>query len=321
MKQKIKILFLSIVILGLGNIRAASEGEEIRAFSHSTLAAMGPEMIAEFQRVGYIAVEGVEGFADAYQRFLNVGRQFTALSPADQAECTPADFSGNGWSRGVEKFNGKTDTYKGSYYAKIPNVETNVWPDEILPDFRDAYQEVATLVLNVAREILPLVGFDGDVQALGRMLHYKSVPEGEDDDNPNWCGNHRDHGVFTGLCPEVYYDDAGDIVARPESSGLYIEGNPVAPRKDIMLFQMGEFMELLTNGKTRATDHEVKKALSGFERYALAVFIDPLNEITVTCDNAAVVEKYADRYEPGITYEEWGKRSYRKYNPEGSVTN
>lgn len=142
----------------------------------------------------------------------------------------------------------------------------------------------------------------------------------EFDGNPNWCGKHCDHGLLTGLCPEVYYNEVGEIVDRPEGSGLYIEGKPVAPRRNIMLFQLGEFLRLMKPWM-HATEHWVQKAPSGFERYALAVFFDPPNDTTVTCSDFAVVEEYADRYEPGITYEEWGKRSYLKYNPEDSVAN
>ncbi|MCE2716803.1 MAG: 2OG-Fe(II) oxygenase family protein [Pseudomonadota bacterium] len=324
MKQKIKFLFAAIIMLSLQNVTVAMdegvpEGNTIRLLPYSQLAELSVTMVEEFHRVGYIAIENVPGFEEAYENFLSAARKFTALSPEQQATCTPQDYSGNGWSSGVETFNGKLDTYKGSYYAKVPNESTNVWPDELVPELRDAYQAVATIVLNVAQEILPLIGFHDDIQALGRMLHYKAVPEGEDDGNPNWCGKHCDHGLLTGLCPEVYYNEAGEIVDRPEGSGLYIEGIPVAPRRNVLLFQMGEFRELMANGEMRATEHWVQKAPSGFERYAMAVFFDPPNDTQLNCTNPDIIAKYADRYEPGITYKEWGIKSYAKYNPEGSV--
>lgn len=323
MKQKMRFLLIAIITLSLENLCANSQNEMttssedgIKVFQYSQLAEKGPEMTAEFKRVGYIAIDGVPEFEEAYQQFQGASNKFVKLSEADQAKCTPSNYAARGWSRGVEVFNGHRDTYKGSYYAAIPDDGTNIWPEEILPELKDAYQNVAMMVLNVAREVLPLIGFDHEIQALGRMLDYQAVPEGANDGNPNWCGNHRDHGVFTGLCPEVYYNDAGEVVVRPEGSGLYIEGRPVAPPRNLMLFQMGEFMELMTNGAVRATDHWVQKAPSGYRRSTLAVFIDPLDEITVTCTDEAVKEKYADRYADGITYEEWGNRSLAKYNPK-----
>lgn len=317
MKQKFTLL-ISILILSIQTIWAMDDdraSSEIRVFHYSALADSAEAMTAEFKRVGYIAVEGVPGFAEAYEAFLEQARQFVTLPPAEQAKCTPDDYFSRGWSRGSEVFYGQTDTYKGSYYAQIPNVERNVWPTDSVPGFEKAYATVAGLILSVGQEILPHVGFKGDTAALARMLHYKSVPESEEDGNPNWCGVHRDHGIITGLCPEVFYRD-GKMAARPEGSGLYIEGAPVAPAKHIMLFQMGEVMELLTNGKVRATDHWVVKAKDGLERFALAVFFDPLDEFAIHCDDAEVVAKYTDRFTDGISYKEWGDRSYAKYNPK-----
>ncbi len=323
-KQKFKILLLNIIVLTFGNIWAADieeGGNEIRLFQYSSLAAMGPEIIGEFKRVGYIAVEGVPGFADAYQRYLGFMRQFIDLPPEEQAKYTPSNYGARGWSRGVEVFNGKCDTFKGSFYAAIPDDASNIWPEESLTGFKEAYLDVATLVLNVGREILPLVGFTQSVKGLGRGLHYKSVSGSEDDGNPNWCGNHRDHGVFTCLCPEVYFDEEGNIVDRPEGAGLYIESKPVAPRRDIMLFQMGEVMELMTNGAVRATDHLVKKAF-GPERYALAVFADPEEEVIINFSDSSVIEKYKDRLTEediahgSVSFAAWNDRSLAKYNPK-----
>lgn len=328
MQQKFIALLLSIFIFSTENIYAAfgahveseeyisddEDSDEIKLFAYDRLAASGPEMVAQFKRTGYIAISGVPGFAAAYQQFLAVARQFTALPPEAQAECTPADYFAKGWSRGVEVFDKKTDTYKGSYYAWIPDRPTNIWPTRV-PEFGPAYQAVARIIMSVGQEILPLVGFAGDTQALARMLHYKSVPAGEDDGNPNWCGVHRDHGILTGLCPEVFYKD-GKVIRRPKDSGLYIEGTPVAPPADIVLFQMGEVLELMSNGDVRATDHWVRKAYDGSERFAMAVFFDPLDEVVINCSNSDVIAKYADRFEPGISYEEWGRRSLLKYNPK-----
>lgn len=293
----------------------------IAVINYEELPASSFKIVSEFKRTGYIAISGVPGFAKAYQNLVDAMRAFTALPEHVQAKCTPNDYFARGWSRGVEALiPGKKDTYKGSYYAWFPdNLENlNVWPKE-LPELQLAYTKVANLILEVGRQILPSVDFFQETRGLGRMLHYKSVPAGEDDGNPNWCGIHRDHGILTGLCPEVYFRN-GMPCERPVGSGLYIEGKPVAPPADLMLFQMGEVLELMTGGKVRATDHWVQKPPVGdvCERYALAVFFDPFGEFEITCDNPTVRAKYADRFPlhtSEITYEEWGSRSLAKYNP------
>jgi isopenicillin N synthase-like dioxygenase len=296
---------------------------------HYALTESAPEIVAEFKRVGFIAVEGVPGFGDAYQQFLATARQFTDLSKEERTQCTGATYAARGWSRGVEVFNGKTDTYKGSYYAVVPDNSSNIWPEEGLPELRNAYQNVATIVLEAGKQILPIVGFSHEnVKGLGRMLHYKSVAGGEDDGNANWCGDHRDHGVFTCLCSEAFYKD-GEVVSRPANSGLYIEGNPVgipldvAISRNIVFFQMGEVIELMTKGEVRATNHLVKKATDGSERYALAVFVDPMDEIIINFggSSTAIIEKYKDRLTEeeivsgSVTFDAWNARSLAKYNP------
>ncbi|MEI7494360.1 MAG: 2OG-Fe(II) oxygenase family protein [Alphaproteobacteria bacterium] len=340
MKQRFILLLLGMFALSTPTSYAAADGEEalqdcsIKLFHHSSLQEPTTEVIAElkaeFKRVGFIAVEGVPGFGDAYQQFLATARIFADLSKEEQAVCTGATYAARGWSRGVEVFNGKTDTYKGSYYAVVPDDSSNVWPDENLPQLRNAYQNVATIVLEAGKQILPLVGFTHEnVKGLGRMLHYKSVAGGEDDGNANWCGDHRDHGVFTCLCPEAFYRD-GEVVSRPANSGLYIEGRPVgipledAITRNVVFFQMGEVIELMTKGEVRATNHLVKKATDGSERFALAVFVDPIDEVIINFggSSAEIIDKYKDRLTEEeivsgiVTFDAWNTRSLAKYNPK-----
>ncbi len=340
MKQRFILLVLGMFALSTPTSYAAAgfatetsdeaPATEIKLLSYSSLQESASEIVAEFHEKGYIAVEGVPGFGDAYQQFLATARIFADLSKEEQAVCTGATYAARGWSRGVEVFNGKTDTYKGSYYAVVPDDSSNVWPDESLPQLRNAYQNVATIVLEAGKQILPLVGFTHEnVKGLGRMLHYKSVSGSADDDNPNWCGDHRDHGVFTCLCPEAFYKD-GEVVSRPANSGLYIEGRPVgipledAISKNVVFFQMGEVIELMTKGEVRATNHLVKKATDGSERFALAVFVYPIDEVIINFggSSAEIIDKYKDRLTEEeivsgiVTFDAWNARSLAKYNPK-----
>jgi len=75
----------------------------------------------------------------------------------------PQFFYSVGWSHGKEKFEGKPDYLKGSYYAN-PIYESwqghangtrprdtvkNIWPDSSLPDFRSGFKELGGLINNV----------------------------------------------------------------------------------------------------------------------------------------------------------------------------
>jgi hypothetical protein len=59
---------------------------------------------------------------------------------------------GRGWSRGKEKFQGKYDTLKGSFYAdpleEVGNgrLGINVWPDEELPELERNFKVLGKLM-------------------------------------------------------------------------------------------------------------------------------------------------------------------------------
>ncbi len=87
--------------------------------------------------------------------------------------------------------------------------------------------------------------------------------------------------------------------------------------KSVLLFQMGEFVELITSGRARATDHCVQKA-SGVERFAFAVFVDPAESLQVTRSPAPPSSKNTP-IGTSLVYPTPARRSYSKYNPAGSV--
>ncbi len=70
----------------------------------------------------------------------------------------------------------------------------------------------------------------------------------------------------------------------------------------------------MSNGTVTATDHLVKKAYGGYERYALAFFFETPDQLQINCDNPVVCEKYKDRFTDGMTFLEWNNRSLAKYN-------
>ena len=71
----------------------------------------------------------------------------------------------------------------------------------------------------------------------------------------------------------------------------------------LLLFQIGEVAELITNGAVTATEHEVRKAVGGYERFSFAHFITPMADYVME----SALAKYNDRFSPGMTYGEWNQ--------------
>ncbi len=289
---------------------------------------------------GYIVVKNIPNHPEYWQEFQTEIYKFAQLPDNVKKMCTPENFFSHGWELGKEKFLGKVDTFKGSYYADLPNSDQNVWP-KTLPKFKEAYLRMGQLIFDTGLQIQKLVGITPDLHSSEskedgagaslfdckcRMLHY--MPITHDDGNPNWCGKHRDHGIFTGLCPAVYFmgdvspvragSNGGNLggtpIEKPKDGGLYIRGVPITIPKDCMAFQVGEVAQMLTDGKIQATDHWVKKPLSmpkGLHRITFVAFIDsPPDYKIYSKDKYYTLD---ERYYPGITYEEWGMASYKKY--------
>eukprot|EP00440_Ansanella_granifera_P026403 gb/GFBE01028681.1/.p1 GENE.gb/GFBE01028681.1/~~gb/GFBE01028681.1/.p1 ORF type:complete len:392 (+),score=88.81 gb/GFBE01028681.1/:1-1176(+) len=227
------------------------EGKDLRAQVAQAFGAGG---------LGICAVRGVPGLQDARAKLLPLAYQLAQLPPAtlERYERPEAHFC-FGWSRGREKFKGKPDLAKGSFYAnplfddpadgdeavraKYPYAASkNVWPEE-LPKLEQAFKDVGKLVYEAAKPLVrqcdKLVeeqhashgrrlfeaAFTTSKMVAGRLLHYYSPsPAAEADDA--WCGWHNDNSVITGLVPAMWLDETtGKEVQASEvstSGGLYV---------------------------------------------------------------------------------------------------
>ena len=166
--------------------------------------------------------------------------------------------------------------------------------------FRSLISETGKHILTTIDRSLP------DYVIKMRMLHYGAVTTKTDDSSPYWCGRHRDHGYFTGLLPAFYFKD-GEPISKPAGCGLHIRGTPVTIPEDCLAFQVGETLELVSDGETVATEHDVRKAFD-CERLTFATFISPTDDYVIVSD----IETN-DRYEKGMTFKEYGDASYKKY--------
>ncbi|HUX78897.1 MAG TPA: 2OG-Fe(II) oxygenase family protein [Alphaproteobacteria bacterium] len=282
----------------------------MQVFDYSSLSSQKNQIVQAFYDRGIIAIQGVPGYVKAYADFIESSRSFINLTEETRAQYTPRDAYGRGWSYGIETFNGVTDAFKGSYYATYPEEDAilpNIWPCQDVPGFKQNYLNLVEIIFRTGKEIQSLLGINiKDVLSVSRMLYYGPV---HDSGEVEWCGEHRDHGLLTGLCPGVCFLK-GERIPKPPGTGLFIRGEEIFAPGDALLFQIGEVAELITNGAVTATEHEVRKAVGGCERYGFAHFIAPKSNYAME----SVLSKYNDRFSQGLSYGEWHNRSYAKYN-------
>ena len=282
---------------------------------------------------GIVGISHVPTFAEKSRAYVNAARQFAALPEEVKKQYTPDRDAGvtEGYELGAEKFKDDNGSWvvedkKVSYYAYVPDDVRNTWPREV--DLQTPYLDLGQLIFATGKVVLNVIEANASfnlphhlVAGYGRMLHY--LKEGEmTNANPNWCGAHFDHGLFTGLMPAYYFCD-GKEVDEPEEAGLFVAARSdghfekvYVPEKSIMLFQVGEFGQLHSDDRIRATKHMVKKAYNGIERYAFALFNSVVDEHVIKSTSVLTQDqRYSqNQSEDGsISYGAWQKASYDRY--------
>jgi isopenicillin N synthase-like dioxygenase len=256
---------------------------------------------------GYVIISQIEDFHEIYEKFIQQVKKFSELSIEEQNKSTPINSYELGWDRGIEIFNGFIDIYKGSYYSKFPDSLDNIWIESI-PEYKIAWLKLSTCISNVGNALLGVLRWEiPEIQMVTRMLDYKCISDKDNDPNPYWCGEHRDHGLFTGLCPAVYFRES-EKIPEPEDAGLHIKGKKINIPANCLAFQVGEVFQLISNDKVTATLHRVHKA-KNCQRLAYAMFFSPNDNYIIKSTS----ESFSDRYTEGITFKEWSTNSFNKY--------
>lgn len=282
---------------------------------------------------GIVGVKDVPDFEKLSQRYVAAARAFAALPESIKQKYTPARDAGRteGYELGAERFVNKNgdwqiDDRKASYYAYVPDENDNVWPAEI--DLKSPYLALGELIFATGIQILNCVGVNenfglslNQLTGYGRSLHYHKGGD-QTNDNPDWCGGHFDHGVFTGLMP-AYYFRGGEAIPEPEEAGLFVRPTNSnnymkfeAADKSVLLFQVGEFGQMVSNDRIKATEHRVQKANGEIERFAFALFHSASKETRINPQSILTADaRYQDnRHEDGsLTYDQWQIASYARY--------
>lgn len=282
---------------------------------------------------GIVGICDVPEFEKKSRNYINAARLFSSLSDSIKQQYAPDRDAGDteGYELGAERFKNKdgiwqTDDKKASYYAFVPDNVKNIWPLEV--DLKTAYLQLGELIFNTGKVILDIMGLNESIGldhdklvGYGRMLHYHKEND-MTNENPDWCGSHLDHGVFTGLIPAYYFRN-GMEVDEPDEAGLFIVPSTGtqfekinASQKDILLFQVGEFGQLLSNDHIKATRHIVRKAKGEIERFTYALFYSAHPD--TICKSSSILTK-DERYQlnqssdGSIRYDAWEKASFDRY--------
>jgi isopenicillin N synthase-like dioxygenase len=176
----------------------------------------------------------------------------------------------------------------------------NQWPDpSTMPEFRptmELYHAKATKIASRLVQLLALSlnldehhfdnAFKEPVATL-RLLHYakrKSEPE----KGIYACGAHSDYGVST-------------LLLTDRHPGLQIYHKQVwidvPPRPYCFVVNIGDMLEIWTNGLYKSTLHRVLTD-SDYERYSIPFFFDPAYETVVECLPTCTDESNPPRYPP-----------------------
>jgi isopenicillin N synthase-like dioxygenase len=156
------------------------------------------------------------------------------------------------------------------YLAGNPMLGPNAWPD--LPGFADAVTAYYRAVLDVGHRLLwafaVALGEDPDTFSRHatktpsqlRLVHYPYNPEAEDGQG---IGAHTDYECFTLLKPTApgleVLNGAGEWIDVPPVPGTFV-------------VNIGDMLELWTNGAYVATSHRVRKVAE--ERYSFPLFFN-----------------------------------------------
>lgn len=155
----------------------------------------------------------------------------------------------------------------------------NLWPDESFPELRPVAMAWAELMSGVGMELLRGIAvslqlpedyfdepFQGSPAWMGKLVHYVGgVVEAAGDQG---VGSHADYGFVTLLLQ----DDVGGLEVLPPGAASWV---PVEPLPGALVVNLGEMLEVATEGYLAATIHRVQAPPPGVDRYSVPFFWSP----------------------------------------------
>lgn len=155
----------------------------------------------------------------------------------------------------------------------------NQWPSSF-PLLESVAMEWATLMQEVGAELLAALSvglglpenyfvdaFAPNPAWMGKLVHYVGagiVPEAGN----QGVGTHADYGFITLLLQ----DSVGGLEVQPYGQDTWL---PVEPLEGALVVNLGEMLEVATNGYLMATIHRVTAPPAGVDRYSVPFFYSP----------------------------------------------
>ncbi|MGP9655484.1 isopenicillin N synthase family dioxygenase [Halomonas sp. AOP35-4E-18] len=157
----------------------------------------------------------------------------------------------------------------------------NQWPSR-LPELREVTLEWSATLRSVAIRLLhafsvaleqPETALDGLInKAPAQLLKLIRYPGSHQTHERQGVGPHKDAGILT-------------LLLQDDHTGLQVERNgewlDVPPMPGALVINIGEILELATNGYLRATLHRVLVPDAGVTRYSIGYFLSPSLEGSV----------------------------------------
>ncbi len=261
--------------------------------------SFNPEFIAQLRdathRVGFFQVIGYGGGPGQAEELLALIRRFFDL-PLEERMRLDNRLSPHfrGYTRmGTEVTQGKADAREQIDYS--PDREPlqdyppdqpywllqghNMWPDESLPELEPAAMAWAELMSKVGAELMRAIAvslrlpedyFDEpfrDTPAwMGKLVHYVGGVVEEAGDQG--VGSHADYGFVTLLLQ----DAVGGLEVLPPGARDWVS---VEPTPEALVVNLGEMLEVATEGYLAATIHRVQAPPPGVDRYSVPFFWSP----------------------------------------------
>jgi isopenicillin N synthase-like dioxygenase len=154
---------------------------------------------------------------------------------------------------------------------------TNQWPIQF-PALEEVAMDWAARMADVAHELLSHIAvalglpedqfteaFERTPAWMGKLVHYVG---GLKEAGTQGVGSHADYGFITLLLQ----DQVGGLEVQPHGHDEWL---PVEPIDGALVVNLGEMLEVATDGYLMATIHRVQAPAPGVDRYAVPFFYSP----------------------------------------------
>ncbi|UWX97432.1 isopenicillin N synthase family oxygenase [Arthrobacter zhaoxinii] len=155
----------------------------------------------------------------------------------------------------------------------------NQFPDQVLPELRATAMDWAESMSWVGAELLSAIAvslelpedhfaepFEDTPAWMAKLIHYVGGVVKEA--GTQGVGAHADYGFITLLLQ----DSVGGLEVKPHESDVWL---PVEPIPGALVVNLGEMLEVATQGYLSATIHRVLAPAPGVDRYAIPFFWSP----------------------------------------------